>query len=88
MGTRIEVAVDECTSGPEGLRLVQRLEIDNNIAENAMHVIAIDVSLCTPFFILLSRKTAAASRRFWLARRGSDWLSMEVRTFQEGWVDL
>src|SRR4030088_3848556 len=38
--------------------------------------------------VLLSRKTAASAGDFWLARRGSDWLTVEIRTFQEGWVDL
>ena len=27
-------------------------------------------------------------RRFCLARRGSDWSTVEIHTFQEGWVDL
>src|SRR6266705_2716936 len=38
--------------------------------------------------VLLSRETAASAGDFWLARRGSDWLPVEIRTFQEGWVDL
>src|SRR5882757_1007890 len=42
----------------------------------------------TRAIILLSRKTAASAGDFWLARRGSDWLTVEIRTFQEGWVDL
>src|SRR5260370_40255169 len=37
---------------------------------------------------LLSRKMAGSGGSFCLVRRGSDWVTVGIRTFQEGWVDL